>query len=1183
MDRKCLLYILGDRGVGKSYLLSGLEEFSHYDKRSSKDSFKGSDWIIETRGTKILIEVKEVTKLSAAIIKSIRGQEQRTYIIYIPLPDDRNLSASGSILPKYQLDSELLTRLKEVSDVATIIVSEWHAVQSSQHLSGLRRRLSFVEYFIPFYSTERRTDRPFQAISTIRRIIINSNSNYLERANELIRNNYKLKEKTLDLGNCGLTSLNEVPELFNNVHLESLILSNEWGEYAAGEWKRKTSKNKSHPNVLFKIPREIANLKNLKSLICGGSWKNTRERIPLSETSWFISDITHLSQLKELSILNLSNNAIVSVEIISKLTQLTKLYLNNNSIYEIPNLEPLKKLREVYLSNNRVSNVEFLSKLARVKTIDLHSNRITDLTPIRKLISKLGIKDSRWEHDTISISNNRLSLPPIEVVAIGLDAVLSFFAQLEAEEKIKIKQYDNKDIKLILVGNSNTGKSSYAHWLKTGKVNKDISTTHWLDRISIELAGFNIRVLDFGGQEYYHDTHHLLFTDSTAYVLLWEASSNQFGELEVDQRQTNLSWKNVKIQTFPLEYWLDSIQYHTQKRRLSQTERSIEKLLDDRDEQIDEAIKSSDNWPDAVIDSGNKIGEVLQEERNILVIQNKVDDRSSKVFINERLLKDSYPNISDFSEVSVFNERGLDSSKSMLVDIFTSLEISTKQLLGTWNWIKKEILKQEFENHFTLTEFITFCNGVIKKMPELKGKTTDQAKSVLFTMKDAENFATFLARVGLCLFYPENSKLKDRIFLNQDHILDQIHRVLARLDRSMGEISADEIAKAIGKMETDQDVTDVIDLMLHFKILFKHPLETKSVFVAPLYLPHDPPKSIRLFYSLFKKPLYRFCYETFIHKSVILNFFSEYGQKALAETNGDDLFYYWKNGIVLKDETSDVIVMVKFVPGNESKSAFLDVYAIDKEPDQKFIKKIIEDLDRINAGLKVHKLVPFEEEFVRLDVILRNEKAGNVVFHYNEKYYRLTAFKKYLISPLKMKKIFISYSKQDLRLVNKFIEHLAALQRDGKVGHWYCSELEAGSRWDDKIQKQLDESDIVCFMISPNFMKTDYILEHEVPKAFERKRTDPRFKIVPIILDFCRWATTNNNLGDYTALPYTAKPVLDFPNENMAWYIIQECLRLMIDSDLNPTGDDFYVKQTLPSDVAKIYTRIVEGKVDKNS
>jgi hypothetical protein len=166
--------------------------------------------------------------------------------------------------------------------------------------------------------------------------------------------------------------------------------------------------------------------------------------------------------------------------------------------------------------------------------------------------------------------------------------------------------------------------------------------------------------------------------------------------------------------------------------------------------------------------------------------------------------------------------------------------------------------------------------------------------------------------------------------------------------------------------------------------------------------------------------------------------------------------------------------------------------------------------------------------------------------------------------------------------VNKFIEHLSALQRDGKVAHWYCSELEAGSVWNDEIQKHLDEADIVCFMISPNFMKTEYIHEHEIKKSFDRKAKDQKFKIVPIILNFCRWTTANNNLGQFSALPYTAKPVVDFKNQDMAWYIIQECLRLMIDKDINPTDDTFYTSQELPSDVLKIYTRIMEGKVDNN-
>ncbi|MBL0014962.1 MAG: hypothetical protein IPP17_00655 [Bacteroidetes bacterium] len=33
---------------------------------------------------------------------------------------------------------------------------------------------------------------------------------------------------------------------------------------------------------------------------------------------------------------------------------------------------------------------------------------------------------------------------------------------------------------------------------------------------------FKVRIFDFGGQEYYHDTHHMFFTNNTAYFLLWD-------------------------------------------------------------------------------------------------------------------------------------------------------------------------------------------------------------------------------------------------------------------------------------------------------------------------------------------------------------------------------------------------------------------------------------------------------------------------------------------------------------------------------------------------------------------------------------------------------------------------------------------------------------------------------------
>ena len=72
------------------------------------------------------------------------------------------------------------------------------------------------------------------------------------------------------------------------------------------------------------------------------------------------------------------------------------------------------------------------------------------------------------------------------------------------------------------------------------------------------------------------------------------------------------------------------------------------------------------------------------------------------------------------------------------------------------------------------------------------------------------------------------------------------------------------------------------------------------------------------------------------------------------------------------------------------------------------------------------------------------------------------------------------------------------------------------------------------------------------------------------------------NLGNYTALPYTAKPVSDFKDKNMAWYIVTECIKVLINSKKQPSTDNWY-NVNLPKDVKKIYERIVEGKVDNNS
>ncbi len=65
-----------------------------------------------------------------------------------------------------------------------------------------------------------------------------------ELAKQLIEKEKRERTGKLDLGRCGLTDLNDIPELFELEWLKELILCNRWWDYEKREWIK--SRNKGH-------------------------------------------------------------------------------------------------------------------------------------------------------------------------------------------------------------------------------------------------------------------------------------------------------------------------------------------------------------------------------------------------------------------------------------------------------------------------------------------------------------------------------------------------------------------------------------------------------------------------------------------------------------------------------------------------------------------------------------------------------------------------------------------------------------------------------------------------------------------------------------------------------------------------------------------------------------------------
>ncbi len=333
----------------------------------------------------------------------------------------------------------------------------------------------------------------------------------MNQALQLIKEAKEKKLTSLDLGNCGLTTIPK--EVFELTHLEELRLCNSYWDHQQRKWI--DSKNNGPANKIEKIPPDIGRLKSLKALYLNGNY----------QVRWEIKRITHLQDLPSLRVLDLSFTEISDISVLEKLPNLTSLDLSSNQISDISVLEKLPNLTLLDLINNNISDISVLEKLPNLTSLNLSSNDIFDITPLKKFIIKgtpiINEKLFFAEYG-INIHNNPLTTPPIEIVEQGADAVLTYFDELESKGNSKLYE-----AKMLIVGKGGAGKTSLATKLldRSAKLPEEEETTRGIDIQQYtfdidEQNTFVVNVWDFGGQEIYHATHQFFLTRRSLYVLV---------------------------------------------------------------------------------------------------------------------------------------------------------------------------------------------------------------------------------------------------------------------------------------------------------------------------------------------------------------------------------------------------------------------------------------------------------------------------------------------------------------------------------------------------------------------------------------------------------------------------------------------------------------------------------------
>ena len=141
--------------------------------------------------------------------------------------------------------------------------------------------------------------------------------------------------------------------------------------------------------------------------------------------------------------------------------------------------------------------------------------------------------------------------------------------------------------------------------------------------------------------------------------------------------------------------------------------------------------------------------------------------------------------------------------------------------------------------------------------------------------------------------------------------------------------------------------------------------------------------------------------------------------------------------------------------------------------------------------------------------------------------------------------LFYSYSHKDAKYRDDMETALSGLKREKLLKDWSDLNILPGQTISKEIRKKIDESEILVFLHSPDFIASDECMkEWEYAKQLAAEGRSI-FRI-PIILRDCSWKDLLSN-DDIKALPNDGTAIADFDDKrDTAWLQVYEGIKVVI-------------------------------------
>jgi internalin A len=498
--------------------------------------------------------------------------------------------------------------------------------------------------------------------------------------------------------------------------------------------------------------------------------------------------------------------------------------------------------------------------------------------------------------------------------------------------------------------------------------------------------------------------------------------------------------------------------------------------------------------------------------------------------ITENALRERHPNIAGFYHTDCATGAGIPELREAIKATICGMESVRAPFPRQWRKIKEQ-LSGMTQPYLGYKVYRDICSQSGEPNPI-----------------GQQSLAEVLHRLGIVLHYADDERLNDTTVLNPHWVTKGIYKILRSqpAGEEKGVLRLTDVKQAL-PAETPDMQRYLIELMRRFQLCF--PLgDTGEDWLVPLWLPKDQPpldeqwrgdtSALRLRYEYAILPgglLPRFIVRTY----------------PLSQARPR-----WREGVILASGGAEALVRA-FV----GKVDAVEVTLRGRTEDIRQLAGIIrESLGRIHADLKepqpreLAELSAHPGLFASVSALERGEHEeapvtliigdDEVQVDRRAELDRLS-LREDRTAPQPVVRVFLSYVHKDERLKDELGLRLDLLQNRKKIQVWHDRRILPGQKWDEEIQKNLQAAHVVLFLVSQEFLNSEYTRGVEVAYALERASRREAI-IVPIILRACPWQ--GEPWAENHALPQNARPVKDWSDRDHAWLDVHNGLEQLIDT-----------------------------------